>query len=584
MDVNDKSTSDEMETSGFLNASSDNAHLGEGGLGEKRNRKKTSECWQYFTLHPPQDGGREQIAVCNHCGHHIRYISANGTGGLRSHIARCSALNGALMLGEINTDIVEDRKKFTKPSYTVPTPTNSRKRTHIGVLEDTPITFAYSDSLKFKSAITEFVLRENLPFQFPHTPGFKQFLKTVSSNSGEILHHLPSSHDMDIELNQTFEHFLHSLTLNVDLILTYNLSINLLVNMYQTSRGYKVITIGIQYVNQEWELENFLVGIKYVELNSFTPEKVAGLILECLEGLKLIGNVFYGLFDHECISLNIDKCFWKLFFQTFPTSVQKKLTSSTGSSSTSNDLPKNKVALLSSYSDRNRASNNEGEAFLESFNSKYSFPYILSTIAQDALDSISGLVNKIRNYFSRTKMFLEQSEGIDMISANNNMGNNNNGGNNTSGSAAGETGNWRSTIDMIHYCVSNKNVLKEHSNNSAMEFLTSEEWKTIESIDKLFMSICLAIDRCVPLSGATNVIPVPTYRLIPTTHYLFSDLCDVSMELNGYQKSDPSTKVLGKVRLDENELLSGQIDPVLPRLAIGRIVFPSISSRKIFIV
>lgn len=580
MDNSSKGTSDnDVETSGLLNTSTnsvgDNAQGENAGNIERRNRKKTSEVWQYFTLHPPTDGTREQISVCNHCGHQIRYISANGTGGLRSHITRCSALNGALMLGEINPDVAEDRKKFLKPSsLSIPTPTAAASRKRNSSAFEEPSFSVTTDQSKFKTTLTELLLRENLPFSFTQSTGFKQFLKGIApGNYNELLNQIPASHEFEAEVHSIFENFLHALQPNIDFIYMNQIAVTLLVNIYETNRPFKLLTIGIQYINRDWELENYLVGIKSIDAVStdqINAEKVASQILECIEGLKLTENIFFAVFDYAATTLGVDKRFWKLFFKTLqqkPTIATSATTPGANRAAASSSTPlslaqllqKNKLALLASYfpnlneddedipvgGDFDRVGDNLPP--VSSFLGKHSFPFFMSKIAVDALDQIRPVVNKLRTHFTRTKSFLEQKEGGDDL----------------------ET-NWKSTVDMIHYGVLNKAAITTAQKEvGGADVISSEEWKHLESSDKLFTAICLAIDHCIPATANTFSVPASNHLVIPTAQLLFSDLCDVNLELSSRSKDKRHHTNTNNHR----DLFGGQLDSVLPRLAISKFVF-----------
>jgi len=66
---------------------------------EKKRRKTTSSCWQYFDV--VYNDNNIKCGLCRHCGKTLR--AANGTKGLLSHISSCEGL-------KYNKELVVERK------------------------------------------------------------------------------------------------------------------------------------------------------------------------------------------------------------------------------------------------------------------------------------------------------------------------------------------------------------------------------------------------------------------------------------------------------------------------------------------
>ncbi len=562
--VNDSSEDDGeegLETSQILNLSesgkkNSNNNPENSLLQTQKKRRKTSEVWQYFLLQPTKNEKNEQIASCKYCGHQIKYISQNGTGGLRAHAIRCSAIRDlSAGLDDVHSIILEESKKLqtiTNSSHKkrILHETNNHNTNNNGLNQSNnyPGSLLFDDKFfsnpltlsKFKISIAEMILLENLPYHFPNSNGFKQFLKTLiqTTTPPHLTSTLPSSlefdflptvNDIESEISLMYTNLLIRLhnIIEQEIILP-NIRISIIIRLYATSNpSYSVMMVEVQYINSDWELRRFLLDVLYIETEQEEEEeqqqheggvrrrvmnidKVVKELIQCLQEYKLNHRFFNVLFDKDCIDNHIDIEFWKI--------IKEKTSSNSNHNNNSNKY------LYDVMHDMHI----------------YTYPYIVNQIMNELIHLLQPLLNEMKNIIQLSNLHLDIKECLY------------------------NTDNWSSIIELLHYFITHHNHFGSSStiSSSSLSFI-NQNMKLLEATDKLFLAISYSID------GLTR-------RHMITSHLLFSNICDVNVELesffkvyHSYYSSNEHIEMTNKIAKSFRDAF----EPLLPTLAIGKFFF-----------
>jgi hypothetical protein len=532
-----------------------------------RTRRKTSGVWNYFTLQPHTIGMKEQIANCNYCGHQIKYVSTSGTGGLRAHSIRCNAImnsggvppdgyqgsstaneggneeNGGRSrrasfsgikrkhsLGPGDSSSLHSSPRLEVGSPAAPTALAGSSTAASAIIPSYEI-----NPKLLKPLISEFIISSNLDFSFPSSsPAFKKFMKSLlylhkpiaavsfEGNDDDKLSSdcLPSSQEIEWKLNLLYDSYLEGLQSSLNNCLASSCRVSLIVNLYSLpptssdsrySSSHRILTVGIQYLTKGWELKNFLLSVKLLELSSssssegvfvreieipgdqkvdqFREEKgnsqlkldlfISQHLLELLGRYKLLELLLAVVFDEACMKDNVDSFFWKAY-RTAIHSVGNKQRMTIGN-------PSPTPRLFLDYLSVTSVADSDTET------DHLSYPLILSSIAKEILQLLHPITSKLTTLLTSLRLpMLQQNATTDSLD------------------------NWKSTVDMIYYCLSQRNQLSSSSSLS----LADDEWETLQNAEKLLLLVVQSLNSfsCCQTS-------------LSSSHLVFSSIHDISIEI-----------------------------------------------------
>ncbi|GMI65545.1 DAYSLEEPER [Hibiscus trionum] len=438
----------------------------------KKPKRLTSVVWNHFERVKKAD---ICYAVCVHCNKKLSGSSNSGTTHLRNHLMRCLKRSNydvsqllavkrrkkenTLTIANIAYDEGQRKDEYMKPTI-VKYEQDQRKD------EAFNLGSSWFDPERSRLDLARMIILHGYPLAMVEHVGFKVFVKNLQP----LFDVVPNS---SIELS-CVEIYLKEKQRIYDMVSKLQGRINLAVEMWSSPENSKYVCLTAHYVDDEWKLQKKTLNFLTLD-SSHTEDMLSEVIMKCLLDWDI---------DYKLFAMAFDDCL------------------------TNDDI----VPRIKDRISENRPRLSNGQLL-----DVRSAAHILNSIAQDAIEALQVVIQKIRGSFRYVKSSQPILVKFNEIAQQHGI-------NNHKSLVLDCPIRWNSTYMMLETAVEYRNVFHHFPDLDPDLALSGEEWERTSSITsylKLFVEI----------------INVVSGNKCPTANIYFPEICHVHIQLIEWCKS-----------------------------------------------
>ncbi|PPS11115.1 hypothetical protein GOBAR_AA09533 [Gossypium barbadense] len=438
----------------------------------KKPKRLTSVVWNHFERVKKAD---ICYAVCVHCNKKLSGSSNSGTTHLRNHLMRCLKRSNydvsqllavkrrkkenTLTIANISYDEGQRKEDYMKPTI-VKYEQDQRKD------EAFNLGSSWFDPERSRLDLARMIILHGYPLAMVEHVGFKVFVKNMQPLFDVV-------HNSTIELS-CVEIYMKEKQRIYDMLSKLQGRINLAIEMWSSPENSKYVCLTAHYVDDEWKLQKKILNFLTLD-SSHTEDMLSDVIIKCLMDWDI---------DCKLFSMTFDDC------------------------STNDDI----VLRIKDQISESRPRLSNGQLL-----DVRSAAHVLNSIAQDAIEALQVVIQKIRGsvkYVKSSQSILgkfneiAQQQGID----------------NHKIVVLDYPIRWNSTYMMLETAVEYRNVFHHLPELDPDFALSDEEWERASSIVSY-------------LKLLIEIINVFSSNKCPTANIYFPEICHVHIQLIEWCKS-----------------------------------------------
>jgi hypothetical protein len=213
--------------------------IGRGGRPPSYKRAKTvskpSAAWEHFTRDETSSQD-EPMAHCNYCGTGYKcHPKVNGTSSMLYHVGNCAQYKS-----------LKARQDKSQTKFTFEAKSG----------ESNALMIAKYDEKKIRSALTEMIIEDELPFLFVDGNGFKKFMRVV-----EPRFHLPSRYTT---MKDCMKMYLKGKSELKHMFMTTNQRVCLTTDTWTSIQNLNYMCVTAHFIDHKWKLHKRLLSFRQV--------------------------------------------------------------------------------------------------------------------------------------------------------------------------------------------------------------------------------------------------------------------------------------------------------------------------------